>query len=128
MYNNLLMKKHMVYIPFIITDRKAFECKMLYRELTQEKILINLNKNMTYDIICYLLTTCFNLNIVGYNKTTNEFYGKKTKKGACLLQLNLKMIEATNNTTNIVITPVIGTYKDIDKFIKIFNKRIYTYM
>jgi hypothetical protein len=82
---------------------------------------------MAYDIICYLLTTSFNLNIVGYNKTTNEFYGKKTKQGSCLLQLNFKIVEDTNTTTNVIITPVVGSIRDIDKFIEIFNKRIYTY-
>lgn len=118
------MKNHKVYIPFIITDRTIFHHKMI---LSQQKILINLNKNMAYDIICYLLTTSFNLNIVGYNKNTCEFYGKKIKRGSCLLQLNLKIIEATNTTTNVIITPVTGTYKDIDKFIETFNKRIYIY-
>jgi uncharacterized membrane-anchored protein YitT (DUF2179 family) len=119
----------MGYNPFITTDRKMSQHnKMLYRKLMNKQIVINLNKNMTYDILCYLLTNNFNLNIVGYNKITNEFYGKKTKKGSCLLQLNLKIIEATNNTTNILITPIIGSCNDIDKFIENFNKRIYTYV
>ena len=116
----------MGYYPFILKDKTMSNRQYMHAYV--QEILINLNKSMTYDIICYLLTTNFNLNIVGYNKNTNEFYGKKTKKGCCLLELNLKIIESTNNSTIIIITPIIGTHKDIVKFIENFNKKIYTYV
>jgi hypothetical protein len=121
------MKKHIGFFHFIKTDRNMFNTKISYIPVSRHQILVNLSKSMAYDIICYLLTTSFNLNIVGYNKTANEFYGKKTKQGSCWLQLNFKIVEDTNTTTNVIITPVVGSIRDIDKFIEIFNKRIYTY-
>ena len=124
------MKRRMRYNTFILKEQKMSnsQYKMVRRDLSEQKILINLNKSMVYDIIYYLLITYFNLNIVGYNKNMNEFYGKKIKKGFCVLQLNFKIIESTNTNTTITITPVIGTCQDIDKFIEIFNKKIYTYL
>jgi hypothetical protein len=98
-----------------------------YRFVQPIQLFINLNKIKIYDVICYLMSSCFSLNAFGYNKKKNEFWGKKINKESCFLQFNLQINEEKNNSSSIIISPIVGTEKDFLKIIEIFNECIFVY-
>jgi hypothetical protein len=69
----------------------------------------------------------FKLNAFGYNKKINEFWGKRANKEKCLLQFKLQINEIDFNSSYVVITPIVGTVSEIDKFIDYFIQCTSTY-
>ena len=110
-----------------IKEPKYIKNKPLCRLVSPKKILIHLNKNKLYDIICYLMSGGLNLNAYGYNKIENNFWGKKMKNKLCVLEFNLEIVELDNTCSYIIITPIIGTNQEFDKFIENFYNCIYIY-
>jgi len=120
------MRMSVCFLPGSIKET-YFSNVSQYRFVNPINTLISLSKKDAYDVICYLLAACFNLNAFGYNKKINEFWGKKLNKEKCFLQFNLQMNEIDINTTNILITPIVGTNCEFNKFIQSFNVCISIY-
>jgi hypothetical protein len=120
------MRMTACFLPFNIKESYV-KNPSKYRFVTPINILICLNKNDAYDVICYLMSASFKLNTFGYNKKINEFWGKRTNKEKCLMQINLQINEIDINSSYVVITPVVGTSYDINKFIDSFIQCIRTY-
>lgn len=120
------MRMSVCFMPFNIKET-CLNKTLPYRFVTPINILICLNKKDAYDVICYLMATSFKLNAFGYNKKINEFWGKKTNKEKCLLQFKLQINEININSSYIVITPIVGTIIDINKFIDYFIQCISVY-
>ena len=121
------MRMSVCFLPGNIKENYFRNVSSQCRFVTPINILLRVSKKDAYDVICYLLAACFNLNAFGYNKKINEFWGKKLNKEKCFLQFNLQINEINNATTNIVITPIVGTNVEFDKFIHSFNSYISVY-
>jgi hypothetical protein len=120
------MRMSVCFLPFNIKET-SLKNPSKYRLVTPINILVYLSKKDAYDKICYLLSASFNLNAVGYNKNVNEFWGKRTNKEKCLMQFNLQINEVDINASYIIITPIVGTTNDINKFIDSFIQCITLY-
>lgn len=115
------------FISYNIKESVYIKNKLLYRFVTPKKIFMHLNRDKTYEIICYIMSSCLQLNAYGYNKIENKFWGKKIKHKVCIFQFNLEIIEVDNTSSNIIITPIIGTIAEFGKFIDTFCDCIYIY-
>jgi hypothetical protein len=113
------MRMTACFLPFNIKDINK-KNSLQIRFASPTNILVSLNKRDAYDKICYLMAASFKLNSFGYNKKINEFWGKRANKEKCLLQFNLQINEIDSNSSYIVITPIVGTVSEIDKFIDSF--------
>ena len=56
-------------------------------------------------------------NVIGFNKSANEFCGKKLKKSVNKLQVTLSIISNNYSGTFIKITPEVGEDVEINNFI-----------
>jgi hypothetical protein len=92
-----------------------------------KQISINLNKKKLNEIIGVLLSSGFNLNTYGYNSGDNEYWGKKINKEECYLYFNIKIYETNMSVCKILISSLIGSYKEFNNFVNAFYKRIYAY-
>ena len=120
------MRMSLCFLPFNIKETNL-KNPSKYVFVTPINILVYLSKNDAYDKMCYLLSASFQLNAFGYNKNDNEFWGKRTNKEKCLLQFYLQINEVDTNASYIIITLVVGTTYDINKFIDSFTQCISLY-
>ena len=120
------MRMSVCFLPFNIKETSIKNISQ-FRFVTPINVLIGLNKKDAYDKICYLLAVSFKLNAFGYNKNVNEFWGKRTNKEKCILQFNLQINEVDIDRSYVVITPIVGTISDINKFISSFIQCIGIY-
>ena len=61
------------------------------------------------------------VNVCGYNKSDDEYWGKKFKKNVCELQFQISVKNLGENISTVVITPIIGGQKNINDLCKTVN-------
>lgn len=101
----------------LVTDRK----KLLYRYIKPIKITCNIKKDMLYELIYDFLKEICEINIFGFNKSTNEYWCKNVKKSVTL-HFTITIIKCDNSSSCITITPILGRDNEIKKILlKIVN-------
>jgi hypothetical protein len=84
-------------------------------------ITINCNTDIykLNELITFIFKHFCKLSIYGYNKTTNEFWGKKINK-ECYLHFSLIITKNNNNTSTIII----NTYFEKNNELKVLQENI----
>jgi hypothetical protein len=103
--------------PFIISNKKNCKKQFLIKKRTvlkQYSILSSTSKNIIHDIINIIFNEFCKLDVYGYNKVSDEFWGKKGTN----LYFRLELKELDKKNTTIVINPVIG---DEDEVRRLYN-------
>ena len=90
-------------------------------------IKCNIGKNKIFDIISYTLKKKGKFSAVGFNVTTQEFWAKKIKKDKFILHFTLNIKCSDFDTTRIVITPLVGDEKELQKLMQIINNTLQLY-
>jgi hypothetical protein len=102
---------------FITNHKKPTKKMFVIRQKTVLKrysILTSTSKNIINDIINIIFHEFCKLDVYGYNKASDEFWGKKGAK----LYFRLELKELDKKNTTIVINPIIG---DEDEVRKLYN-------
>jgi hypothetical protein len=117
------------FLPFEQTNMKHKMEKVKFRYIQPITIICNVNIEYLYEIIEKNLEYNDGLNVYGFNKKTQEFWGKKIIKSVNKLHFNLSIHKKDYSQSYITITPIVGTNLEIEKllanitsFIRLFEK------
>jgi len=99
-----------------------------YRYIEPITLCCNVNIKILNQVIISIFVKCGDLHAYGYNRSQDEYWGKKIKKTNCVLHFKLKILPASNDTSCILIEPVIGCdieikqlFVNIIDYIKLFE-------
>lgn len=92
-----------------------------FRYISPVVLHYNIDMRKLLEILQNVLQKKFEFNVIGFNKSTNEFCGKKIKKSVNKLQVTLSIIKNNYSGTFIKITPEVGEDFEIKKFISKFK-------
>jgi len=87
----------------------------------------NINKSHLHDIIEFSLLEYCNLSVLGYNNMSGEFWGKKIYKNNYLLYFNLTINSCGFDSSEIIITPLVGNDEEIINITNNIKKMIDLY-
>ena len=117
------------YLPFSQNNLKPKSEKVRFRYIQPITIICNINIEHLYEIIEKNLEYNDVLNVYGFNKKTQEFWGKQIIKSVNKLHFNLSIRKLDYSQSYITITPIVGTNLEIEKllvnitsFIRLFEK------
>ncbi len=88
-----------------------------YRFLSKISIHCEIDKNKLYDIIQFSLSQKGDLSVFGYNTTCQEFWAKKIIKDDFLLHFTLSINSLGYESSNIIVTPILGSDKEIKNLV-----------
>lgn len=83
------------------------------RHSPQYVIECNISANKISDVITVILMNYCKVDTCGYNKSDDEYWGKKTKKNICELYFHISIKNLGENYSVITIIPTIGTQQKI---------------
>lgn len=113
-------------IPFSI---KNFNRKDIirYRLIPKISISCDIDKNKLSDIIQFTFTQKGDLSVFGYNAQNKEFWAKKFIKDEFLLHFTLSINSLGHENSNIIVTPILGSDKEIRKLVSDIKEIINMY-
>jgi hypothetical protein len=113
-------------IPFSI---KNFNRKDIirYRLIPKISISCDIDKNKLSDIIQFTFTQKGDLSVFGYNAQNKEFWAKKIIKDEFLLHFTLSINSLGHENSNIIVTPILGSDKEIRKLVSDIKEIINMY-
>ncbi len=88
-----------------------------FRYISPVVLHYNIDTRNLLEILQNVLQKKCDFNVIGFNKCTNEFCGKKIKKSVIKLQVTFSIIKNNFTGTFIKITPEVGEDLEINKFI-----------
>jgi hypothetical protein len=100
------------YINYKKPTKKAF-VRRQRTVLKKYSILSSASKNIICDIINIIFNEFCQLDVYGYNKLNDEFWGKRGAK----LYFRLELKELDKKNTTIIINPVIGDEDEVKKLL-----------
>jgi hypothetical protein len=103
-----------IYLTPIFSDNK--ENIISYKCIPNCLIHCCISKEKIYAIMNLLLVEYCCVNVYGYNKSNDKYWGKKIKNQICELYFEISVKNNGENNSTISIVPNIGTDKNI-KFI-----------
>jgi hypothetical protein len=86
--------------------------------MQQYVINCDIDSSKICDIMNIILVDYCKVNVCGYNKSDDEYWGKKIKKNVCELQFQISVKNLGENISTVVITPIIGAQKNINELCK----------
>ena len=113
-------------IPFClkkITSRDSLR----YRIIPKISICCDIDKNKLSDIIQASFTQKGDFSVFGYNTHYDEFWAKKIIKDEFLLHFTLTVKSIGYENSNIIITPIVGSDKEIKNLLSHIKETIYLY-
>ena len=81
-----------------------------------------LNKYLICEILKFMLSDYINITVYGYSSEYEEFWGKQIKQNNLLIYFTIKFCIIDNNTTKIIITPLVGDVSEYKKLTHIIKK------
>jgi hypothetical protein len=91
--------------------------KFRYRFLSKISIHCDIDKNKLSDIIQYTFTQKGHLSVFGYNTHSEEFWAKKITNNEFMLHFTLSINSLGYENSNIIVTPIIGSDKEIKNLV-----------
>jgi hypothetical protein len=91
--------------------------KFKYRFLSKISIHCDIDRNKLSDIIQFSFSQKGDLSVFGYNTTSQEFWAKKIIKDEFLLHFTLSINSLGYESSNIIVTPILGSDKEIKKLV-----------
>ena len=104
------------YKPMSLRNYSSREKKKFYY-IDELCFKCNINSNKLLDIIRFTFTKKGEYTAFGFNTKTKEFWAKKIKKDKCLLHFTLTINYFDLETSNIIITPIVGDDKELSKLL-----------
>ena len=92
------------------------------RHMPQYVINCDIESSKICDIMNIILVDYCKVNVCGYNKSDDEYWGKKINKNVCELQFQISVKNLGENISTVVITPIIGGQKNINDLCKTVNE------
>ena len=89
-----------------------------FRILENISFCCEIDKTKVKQIMNRLLCHFCNMNISGYNNTSDYFWCKKMKKNECVLFITISIKSTQFNKSHITITTILGNNQEINVFIK----------
>ena len=109
------------YIPGI--NKKSFRENFRFMYVSPIVLTIGVNLINLSEIILKIFDEDCELNVFGFNKNSNEIWGKKIIKSESLLHSSLSISKREYSISYIKIIPIVGSKKDIKRFtLKIIDK------
>jgi hypothetical protein len=97
---------------------------VLENEITIE---CNINKKKLDNMINYLLIDFCELDVYGYYKFSDEYWGKKIENDTCVLHVTLNILYNNIYSSIIKIQPIIGDKLEIYNLVNNINEAIKLY-
>lgn len=117
------------FLPYQNNPKTTIK-KVRFRYIQPITLLCNIHIEQLYEIIVKNLEYNEDINVYGFNKKTNEFWGKRIIKSVNKLHFNLAIHKKDCSQSYIIITPIVGTDTEIEKlldnitgFIRLFEKQ-----
>ena len=104
-----------------MTFTKRFQSKNLKLNLNRSLIYpvyCNANKDKIIDIMNIMLVKYCRVDVCGYNKESNEYWGKKIKKGICELHFTISIMDNEPNKSTVLITVNVGSNETIETLLE----------
>ena len=93
-----------------------------YRYANELIIIYPINKQSMCEIIQYMLSDYVNITVYGYSNELQELWGKQIKQNNLLLYFTMKICMIDNDTTKLIITPLVGDIIEYKKLTHIIKK------
>ena len=113
------------YNPNKMSRKKTF----CFHYIKPIKLICSIKKEKICEVISEVLEHICDMNVFGFNKKTDEYWGKKIIKSESKLHFNLSIIKKDYNSSYIIITPILGTDNEINnlslkitRFLKLYEK------
>jgi hypothetical protein len=106
-----------------LTSRSALR----YRIISKISICCDIDKNKLSDILQFTFTQKGDLSVFGYNTHSEEFWAKKIIKDEFILHFTLHIKSNGYQNSNIILTPIIGSDKEIKKLVSDIKKIVNSY-
>lgn len=105
-----------------------FGCKIeQHKDMDDIKIYWNVSLGMADKLIKKLLLEFCDISVLGYNKLTNKYLGKKYGGSICVLLVEVKINEISEDLVEINVVPLMGNIRDIKVFISDLRESINAY-
>ena len=104
-----------------MTFTKRFQSKNLKLNLNRSLIYpvyCNANKDKIIDIMNIMLVKYCRVDVCGYNKEINEYWGKKIKKNICELHFSISIMETQPNKSTVLIKVNVGSNETIETLLE----------
>jgi hypothetical protein len=101
--------------------------KFKYRFLSKISIHCDIDRNKLSDIIQFSFSQKGDLSVFGYNTISQEFWAKKIIKDDFLLHFTLTINSIGYESSNIIITPILGSDKEIKNLVHNVKEMINLY-
>jgi len=95
--------------------------------ISKKDILIKINKIDVDAIIQNILSDFCNVNVIGYEKSTNRYWCKMYEDKFCQLHIEIEIINKGFEQSQVKISPLYGTSKSIEEFVSNFKESIELY-
>ena len=82
----------------------------------------DISANKICDVINVILMNYCKVDTCGYNKSDDEYWGKKNKKNICELYFHISIKNLGENNSVITIIPTIGTQQKINELCMIISE------
>lgn len=113
-------------LPFSLKNFKSKD-RIRYKIIPKISICCDIDKNKLYDIIQYTFIQKNDLSVFGYNTNSEEFWAKKFINNEFLLHFTLNIKSNGYQNSNIIVTPIIGNDKEIQKLVSDIKEMINLY-
>lgn len=105
-----------------------FGCKIeQHKDMDNIKIYWNVSLGMADKLIQKILVEFCDISVLGYNKLTNKYLGKKYCGSICVLLVEVKINEISDDLVEIKVVPLVGNIRNIKAFITDLQDSISTY-
>jgi hypothetical protein len=91
--------------------------KIKFKYIPDIKIKCCIEKELLIEIIKKKLVEYFNLSVFGYNNQFDEFWAKKIINDEYLLHFTMIITSSGYEKSNIIISPLVGSDKEINDLI-----------
>lgn len=95
--------------------------------ISKKDILIKIYKIDVDAIIKNILSDFCNVNVIGYEKSTNRYWCKMYEDKFCQLHIEIEIINKGFEQSQVKISPLYGTSKSIENFVSNFKESIELY-
>jgi hypothetical protein len=86
--------------PTTFTERNKI---MGFVRTPNYQVFCDINKNEICDVMNIILIRFCKVNVCGYNKENDEYFGKKIKNNICELYFTILVVDSGENKSNILI-------------------------
>jgi len=114
---------YQVQNEFNICGRKVEQ----YKHMDEIKLYWNISPEMADKLIQKILVEFCDISVLGYNKFSNKYLGKKYVGSICVLSVEVKINEISEDLVEINVVPLMGNIRDIKVFISDLRDSISVY-